>query len=122
MYLEIVLTIIAVLLLVWFVHDIYIWFFQKPLKQFAKHTGKSPEYYDRVSVIRAAFDKGDFEQVLKSCDAVLAERPFESAALSFKAYSLYHLKRYAEAKEDFELLDTLPNQDCSKMLEKINAF
>ena len=128
MYQNVMITIITGLVLFWILYQlvyqlIYLNFFHKPGKHFAKMTGKSPNYYDQSGQIHAAFEKGDFQQVLKICDEILNERPYENTALSCKAYSLYHLKRYAEARTVFELLETLPGgQDCGKMIEKIERF
>lgn len=123
MYLNVMVTILAVLVLFWILHDVvFLKLFNTPLKGISKYMGKSPEYFDQSGQIHAAFEKGDFQQALKICDEILKDRPYESSALNYKAYSLYHLKRLPEAKEAFELLNTLPNQDCSKMIEKINAM
>lgn len=121
MYLNVVVTILTGLVLFELVcHLIYpLLFSSKPGKHFARYTGKSPEYFDQISQLHAAFEKGNFEEALKICQEMLKERPFEGTTLSYKAYSLYHLKQCAEAKAIFELLETLPDgKDCSKMIEK----
>lgn len=123
MYVNVMVTIIAGLVVFNFLYGIiFSRFFNKASKHLLKYTGKSPEYYDKAGQIHASFNKGDFQQFLKICEEILEGQPFEDAVLSCKAYSLYHLKRYAEAKEVFELLNTLPNQDCSNMIKKIDAI
>ena len=124
MYLNVMVTIIAGLVLFWILHDVvFSRLFHKPFKILAKHTGKSPEYFDQTSDMHAAFDKGDFQRVLKICDEILRERPYEIMALGYKAGSLYQLKQYKEARTVFELLETLlGGQDCAKMIEKIDAM
>jgi len=128
MYLNVMVTILVGLVLFWILYQIlyqliYLNFFHKPFKTLAKHTGKSPEYYDQTSDMRAAFDKGDFQRVLEICEEILRECPYETTALGYKAGSLYQLEQYAEAKKIFELLESLPGgQDCSKMIEKIKAM
>lgn len=121
MYLEVLVTVITVILLLWLLYDsILARIIHKPGKAISKFSGHSPDFYDVFGQIRAEFQKGHFEQVITLTDSLLANRPFESSALSYKAYALFHLKKYTEAKEIFLLLETLPEQDNTKMLAKID--
>lgn len=123
MYLNVMLTVVAGILVIWFLYEtVFGRLIHKPTKAIAKVTGHSMEFYDVYGQIQSEFQKGHFEQVLTLADGLLAERPYESSALKQKAYALYHLKRYDEAKELLELLDILPDQDVSRMLEKIDTL
>lgn len=121
MYQNILITVIAAIVTFWFIYNSFLSrLFYKPGKTISKFSGHSPTFYDVYGQVQAEFQKGNFEQAITLADTLLANRPFESSALSYKAYALYHLRKYTEAKEIFLLLDTLPNQDSKKMLDKIN--
>lgn len=119
MYQNILITIIAVLLAGWFLYAVLAPLFHKPLKAVSKISGHAPDYYDVFGRVQAAFQKGDFERVISLTDSILTDRPFESSALRYQAFALFHLQRHAEAKTAFERLDTLPGEDAAKMLQKI---
>ena len=120
MYLNIMITIIAVIVVYWLVDGIIAKLTYKSGKHFAKMTGHATDFLDTYSQMQEQFRTGNFDQVISLAEKVLAESPYESSALSHKAYALYHQKNYAQAKEAFLLLDTLPNSDCKNMLDKIN--
>ena len=122
MYQNIVMTVVAAVLIFWLLYDIYGRFFYKPSKTISALSGHPPNFYDVYGQIQGEFKKGHFQEVITLADTLLSEQPFEVSALSHKAYALYHLKKYEEAKEIFLLLDTLPNVDVQKMLKKIDGI
>lgn len=120
MYLNIMITIVAVIVVYWFVEGIIVKLTFKTGKHFAKMTGHATDFLDTYSQMQEQFRTGNFDQVISLADKVLAESPYESSALSHKAYALYHQKNYAQAKEAFLLLDSLPNCNCKNTLDRIN--
>ena len=122
MYQNIVMTVAAAVLIVWFLYDILGRFFHKPGKMISALSGHSMDFYDVYGQLQAEFKQGSFEKVITLTETLLTERPLEDSALSYKAYALFHLKKYEQAREIFLLLDTLPNSDASKMLKKIDEI
>ena len=122
MYQNIVMTIAAAVLIIWALYDVGGRFFYKPSKAISRLSGHSMDFYDVYGQIQSEFKTGNFEKAITLAESLMAERPFEESALSYKAYALFHLKKYEQAREIFKLLDTLPNSDGSKMLKKIDEI
>jgi len=122
MYQDIVITVIGVVVLYWFVEGVISRLRPLNHKKFmARIHDKSLEYINNESSMVSEFENGHFEESLKFSEEVLSEQPLSDCGLMYKAYALYHLYRYNEAKEVFELLNTLPKQNVSHMIEKINS-
>ena len=122
MYLNIIITVIGVAVVYWVVQGLFHQL--RPLnhnKLMARIKDKSIEFIDAESSMVSEFEKGNFEESLEFAEQVLSEQAYSDCGLTYKAYALYHLNRYNEAKEVFELLNTLPKQNVSHMLEKINS-
>ena len=122
MYLNIAITVIGVVVLYWFVEGVISRL--RPLnhkKMMARIKDKPIEFIDAESSMVSEFEKGNFEQSLKFAEQVLLGQSFNYCGLTYKAYSLYHLRKYKEAKEVFGLLNTLPGQNVTHMLEKIDS-
>jgi hypothetical protein len=124
MYLNIVVTVIGAIVVFWFLYESIICRLipRNHKKIMAKIKDKSIEYINAESSMVAEFEKGNFEQTVTFSEQVLSGQPLSDCGLMYKAYALYHLKRYNEAREAFELLNTLPRQNASHMLEKIDAM
>ena len=121
MYQNIMITVIAAIVVFWFIYDeVLARFINKPGKAISELTEASMETFNAYRRIQIEFENGNFDQVIALADELIAEKPFNCSTLSCKAYALYHQKKYAEAKEIFLLLDTLPDQNSKKMLDKIN--
>jgi tetratricopeptide (TPR) repeat protein len=123
-YLNVMVTLVFAMILVWFVYESFIrWRLNKPNlnKALAEQYKVAEDYFSLSHQIQTSFKKGDFTDVLSCAEKIFKEMPYDSSAIMYKGYALYHLKRYPEAKEMLALLETMPSTDTAKIMENIIA-
>lgn len=84
MYLNIMITIVAAVVVYWFVDGIITKLTYKSGKYFAKMTGHAPDFLDSCSQMQEQFRTGNFDQVISLAEKVLAKAPMRNLPFHIK--------------------------------------